>query len=47
MLADASKFDRIAGYQVGALGKFDNLVCDTEPEPALMQALQRNAVEVI
>ncbi|MGB5705762.1 MAG: DeoR/GlpR family DNA-binding transcription regulator [Arenicellales bacterium] len=47
MLADASKFDRIAGYEVGPLGKFDSLVSDTEPGPALMQALQRNAVEVI
>ncbi len=47
MLADSSKFDRNAGYQVGALGAFDNLVCELPPCDKLMKALHRENVQVL
>ncbi|MGI9317829.1 MAG: DeoR/GlpR family DNA-binding transcription regulator [bacterium] len=47
ILADRSKFDRFAGYEVGPLEQFDYLVCDETPGSTLLQALHRNSVKVI
>ena len=47
MLADSSKFDRNAGFQVGPLGAFDNLVCELPPGDNLMKALQQENVQVL
>ena len=47
MLADSSKFDRNAGFQVGPLGAFDNLVCELPPGDNLMKALHQEKVQVL
>ena len=47
ILADSSKFNRIAPFVVAPLGRFNALVCECEPTPALRQALDRDNVEVV
>lgn len=47
VLADSSKFDRIAPFSVGSLDRFDALVCEREPGEALRRALDEAGVEVL
>lgn len=47
MLADSTKFNRIASFSVGPLGRFDYLVCETQPGGALKDALVREGVTII
>jgi DeoR family glycerol-3-phosphate regulon repressor len=47
VLADASKFNRIASFKVCALGQITHLVCETLPGPELAGALARNEVQVV
>ncbi len=47
LLLDSSKFSRVSPYKIGRLDQFDQLVCDTEPETLLKEALEKNNVDVI
>ncbi|MGI9311377.1 MAG: DeoR/GlpR family DNA-binding transcription regulator [bacterium] len=47
MLADSSKFNRIASCAVGAFDRFDCLVCEAEPSGRLKAALARAKVDII
>ena len=47
MLADSSKFNRNAGFQVGPLRDFDNLICELPPSDNLMKALHQEKVQVL
>lgn len=47
ILADSSKFNRIAPFAVGPLDRFDALVCEREPAATLRRALDRASVEVV
>lgn len=47
ILADSSKFNRVAPFAVGPLGRFDALVCECEPAATLRRALDQNNVEVV
>ncbi len=46
-LADSSKFNRIAPFSVGALGRFHCLVCEAQPGGPLKEALLREKVRVL
>lgn len=47
ILADASKFDRVAPFVVASFDSVDSLVCDMPPVAALATSLQQAGVEVI
>lgn len=47
LLVDASKFNRIAPFVVGALDKFDQLVCESMPEGVLKAALIQNDIDIV
>jgi len=47
VLADASKFDRVAPFVVASVGQVDTLVCDRTPGGLLNQRLQQAGVDVI
>ena len=47
MLADSSKFDRNAGFQVGPLKAFHNIVCELPPGDKLMKALNQENIQVL
>ena len=47
MLADSSKFNRIAPFVTGTLNQFNQMVCELEPVGALKAALLKNNVEII
>ena len=47
ILADNSKFDRIAAFEVCALSRIDTLVCEQAPQDSLAQALHAAGVRVI
>ncbi|MFC1681855.1 DeoR/GlpR family DNA-binding transcription regulator [Pseudomonadota bacterium] len=47
MLADSTKFGRIATFSLGPLENFDCLVCEEQPSQSLMDALYRENVEIV
>lgn len=47
VLADSSKFDRIAAFEVCALSRIDTLVCEDSPQDALAQSLAAAGVRLI
>jgi len=47
VLADHSKFDQIASFEVGPLAQIDRLVCDRPPPAKLADALKDAGVAVI
>lgn len=47
ILADASKFDRVAPFVVASFAQIDTLVCDTAPAGQLAQRLDQAGVTVI
>lgn len=47
VLADASKFDRIASFEVCDLVRIDTLVCDRAPQGALRAALDAGGVRIL
>ena len=47
VLADHSKFDRRAVFEVAPLSRIDTLVTDTPPSEAMARALATAGVEVI
>ncbi len=47
ILADSSKFNRIAPFAVGPLNRFDAMVCEREPAATLRRALDRASVDVL
>jgi DeoR family glycerol-3-phosphate regulon repressor len=46
ILADASKFDRVAPFVVASFDGIDNLVCDRAPKAALAASLEQAGVKV-
>ena len=46
ILADASKFDRVAPFVVASFDRIDNLVCDSAPTVALAASLEQAGVKV-
>ena len=46
ILADASKFDRVAPFVVASFDEIDHLVCDQAPQAALATSLEQAAVKV-
>ncbi|WP_028579728.1 DeoR/GlpR family DNA-binding transcription regulator [Desulfogranum japonicum] len=47
VIADQSKFDRIASFQVCGLGQITNLVCDYPPQGKLLKALLEANVTIL
>lgn len=47
VIADSSKFDRIASFKVCGLGRVDNLICDKSPSGHLSQALRDAGVNIV
>jgi DeoR family glycerol-3-phosphate regulon repressor len=47
ILADASKFDRVAPFVVASFAQIDSLVCDSPPVNLLAQRLDQTGVTVI
>lgn len=47
MLADSSKFNRVAPFVIGALNKFNQLVCELAPDEILKAALLQDNVEIV
>lgn len=47
ILADASKFDRVAPFVVASFAQIDMLVCDEAPRGGLAERLEQAGVEVI
>ena len=47
ILADASKFDRVAPFVVASFEQIDTLVCDETPVDLLAQRLKQAGVAVI
>lgn len=47
ILADSTKFDRVAPFVIGPLNLFDKMVCEKEPNKLLKQSLEQNEVEII
>jgi DeoR family glycerol-3-phosphate regulon repressor len=46
VLADSSKFDRIASFAVCPLARIANLVCEAPPEGALLEAVQKAGIRL-
>jgi len=47
ILADTSKFDRVAPFVVASFAQIDTLVCDDAPKDALAERLDQAGVEII
>ena len=47
VLADSTKFNRIASFSVGAFDRFDYLVCETPPSGPLADMLLRKNVKIL
>lgn len=47
ILADASKFDRVAPFVVASFDRIDSLVCDRVPQSTLASSLEQARVEVV
>ncbi len=47
ILADASKFDRVAPFVVASFAQIDTLVCDEAPQGVLAERLVQAGVEII
>lgn len=47
MLADSTKFNRVAPFVIGALDKFNQLVCEFAPDEILQAALFQDNVEIV
>lgn len=47
VLADSTKFNRIASFSVGMFDRFDCLVCESKPIGPLADALARKSVKIL
>jgi DeoR family glycerol-3-phosphate regulon repressor len=47
VLADSSKFGRIAPYVIGPLDQFDQIVCEAVPGKLLTEALHQHSVNIV
>jgi DeoR family glycerol-3-phosphate regulon repressor len=47
MLADHSKFTRVATARLAGVGEFDTLVTDRQPSPAISAMIEKSGCELI